>query len=294
MTTIVLSAAGAALGGSIGGTLAGVSSAAIGQALGAAIGQSVDQQLLGKGSEPVHKGQVDRFRLTQSAEGTAIPLTFGRTRVGGQVIWSTRFLETTTTTGGGGKGAPPQPKTIEYSYSVSLAVALCEGEIAHVSRVWANGTEISLLDLNMTVHSGAMDQLPDPLMEAVEGAGNVPAYRGTAYVVMENIDLGQFGNRVPQFSFEIVRPDRQGRCDDPRDRGICPVARRRVLSGRAGEFLGREREPPLGRHGFLCLAQGLPWRSAVGRDRIACRVVVRRRPALRVLPGETQGGKQHD
>ena len=234
MTTIVLSAAGAALGGSIGGTLAGVSSAAIGQALGAAIGQSVDQQLLGKGSEPVHKGQVDRFRLTQSAEGTAIPLTFGRTRVGGQVIWSTRFLETTTTTGGGGKGAPPQPKTIEYSYSVSLAVALCEGELAHVSRVWANGTEISLLDLNMTVHSGAMDQLPDPLMEAVEGAGNVPAYRGTAYVVMENIDLGQFGNRVPQFSFEIVRPEQPGAPGYPED--LAQIVKGAAMIPGTGEY----------------------------------------------------------
>ncbi|WP_121061877.1 baseplate multidomain protein megatron [Chachezhania antarctica] len=218
MTTIVLSAAGAALGGSIGGTLAGVSTAALGQALGAAIGQSVDQQLLGKGSEPVHKGQVDRFRLTQSAEGSPVPLTFGRTRVGGQVIWSTRFLETTTTTGGGGgKGAPSQPKTVQYSYSVSLAVALCEGEISHVSRVWANGTEVSLLDLNMTVHTGAANQLPDPLMEAVEGAGHVPAYRGTAYVVMENFDLGRFGNRVPQFSFEVVRaeqPDAPGFDED--------------------------------------------------------------------------------
>jgi hypothetical protein len=35
----------------------------------------------------------------------------------------------------------------------------------------------------------------------------VPAYRGTAYVVIEDLDLARFGNRVPQFSFEVVRPD---------------------------------------------------------------------------------------
>ena len=45
-------------------------------------------------------------------------------------------------------------------------------------------------------------------MEAVEGAGRVPAYRGLAYVVFEDLDLGPFGNRVPQFSFEVVRPAR--------------------------------------------------------------------------------------
>ncbi|MEP2530654.1 glycoside hydrolase/phage tail family protein [Shimia sp.] len=42
-------------------------------------------------------------------------------------------------------------------------------------------------------------------MEAVEGVGNVPAYRGTAYVVLEDVSLERFGNRVPQFSFEVVK-----------------------------------------------------------------------------------------
>ncbi len=47
--------------------------------------------------------------------------------------------------------------------------------------------------------------MPDPLIAAVEGNGNAPAYRGTAYVVLENLDLTPFGNRIPQFSFEVFR-----------------------------------------------------------------------------------------
>jgi hypothetical protein len=39
--------------------------------------------------------------------------------------------------------------------------------------------------------------LPDPKIEAVEGAGNAPAYRGLAYVVIEDLDLTPYGNRVP-------------------------------------------------------------------------------------------------
>ncbi|WP_158967924.1 baseplate multidomain protein megatron [Chachezhania sediminis] len=206
MTTIVLSAAGAALGGSLGGTIAGISTAALGQAVGAMVGQSIDQRILGAGAEAVEVGRVDNFRFTRSAEGGAVPLTFGRTRIGGQVIWASRFLETATTSGGG-KGRPAQPRTTRYSYSVSMAVALCEGEIAGVARIWADGTEITPTDLNMTVYPGTQDQAPDPLMEAVEGAGNVPAYRGTAYVVIEEMDLGRFGNRVPQLSFEVVRAE---------------------------------------------------------------------------------------
>ena len=208
MATILLSTAGAAIGGSVGGTLAGLSSVAIGRAVGATLGRVIDQRLLGQGAQAVETGKVDRFRLTQAGEGAAIAQVYGRMRVGGQVIWASDFAETTTVTGGGGgKGAPSTPQTTEYSYSVSLAIALCEGEITSIGRIWADGEEISAHALNMAVYRGTRDQLPDPTIAAIEGADAVPAYRGTAYVVMENLGLGPFGNRVPQFSFEVLRAE---------------------------------------------------------------------------------------
>ncbi len=206
MATILLSAAGAAVGGSVGGTLAGLSTAAIGRAVGATLGQAIDQRLLGQGSDPVETGKVDRFRLTQSGDGTPIAQVYGRMRVGGQVIWASDFEETSTTSGRG-KGGPKAPQTTQYSYTVSLAVAICEGEISTVGRVWADGEEVARDDLNLRIYTGTNTQLPDPTMEAIEGAGMVPAYRGTAYVVMENLPLQSYGNRVPQFTFEVVRPE---------------------------------------------------------------------------------------
>ncbi|UWQ34522.1 glycoside hydrolase/phage tail family protein [Leisingera sp. M527] len=220
MATILLSAAGAAIGGTIGGTVAGLSSAVIGRAVGATLGRVIDERLLGSGADPVETGKIDRFRLTQASEGTPVTQVYGRMRLGGQVIWTSRFLETaSTTSGGGGKGRPSQPQVTSYSYSVSLAIALCEGEVAHVSRVWADGEEVAPKDLNMTVYTGSMDQLADPVMEAVEGAGQVPAYRGTAYVVMENLDLARFGNRVPQFSFDVLRPEQPASSSHAQDLG---------------------------------------------------------------------------
>jgi hypothetical protein len=150
--------------------------------------------------------------LTGASEGAAIAQLYGRMRIAGQVIWATDFVETTTVSGGG-KGGPSKPKTKDYSYTVSLAIALCEGEISRVGRVWADGVEIARDDLNMRIYAGARDQLPDPKMEA----GKVPAYRGTAYVVFEDLDLGQFGNRVPQFSFEVMRP---GQTDGDTDTAV--------------------------------------------------------------------------
>lgn len=205
MATILLSAAGAAVGAGFGGTVLGLSGAVIGRAIGATLGRVIDQKLLGRGAQAVETGKVDRFRLTGASEGAPVGRVWGRMRVAGQVIWASRFLERQTTTGGGGKGGPPEPETTTFSYSVSLALALCEGTIARVGRIWADGVEIARDSVNMRVYAGGPGQLPDPKIEAIEGAGNVPAYRGIAYVVIEDLDLSPFGNRVPQFSFEVMR-----------------------------------------------------------------------------------------
>ncbi len=211
MATIVLSAVGAAVGAGFGGTVLGLSGAVIGRAVGATLGRVIDQRVMGGGSSTVETGRIERFRVMGASEGAAVGQVFGRTRVAGQVIWATRFLETVTTTtsgGGGGKGGGSrQPTTTvqSYSYSVSLAVALCEGSILRVGRIWADGNEIARNRLNMRVYPGSEAQLPDPKIEAVEGAGLAPSYRGIAYVVIEDLQLADFGNRVPQFSFEVIR-----------------------------------------------------------------------------------------
>ena len=240
MATIVLSAVGAAVGSAIGGTFLGLSMTAVGRFIGATAGRAIDQRLMGQGSYTVEGARIDRFRVNRAGEGADIARAYGRMRMSGHVIWASEFTEHVrkkTQGGGGGKGAPSGPSvtTKTYWYSVSLAIAICEGEITSVGRIWADGAEISPEDVNMRVYTGSEDQQPDPKMEAVEGTGQVPAYRGTAYVVFEDLDLSDFGNRVPQFSFEVTRPVqedapgagqevpynlRAGRLDAG-DRGIC-------------------------------------------------------------------------
>lgn len=201
MATILLSAAGAAIGGAFGGTVLGLSGAVIGRAVGATLGRVIDQQLLGGGSGTVETGRVDRLRLTTASEGEGLGRIWGRMRMAGQVIWATQFFEAKKKSGGG-KG---EPSIVSYSYSVSLAVALGEGEILRVGRVWADGVELDTRDLNMRVYSGSETQEPDPKIAAVEGMEKAPSYRGIAYVVFENLELSPFGNRVPHFTFEVVR-----------------------------------------------------------------------------------------
>ncbi len=206
MATLLLSAAGTALGGSFGGSLLGLTGSVLGKALGGVAGSLLDQRLLGGGSEPVEVGRVSSFRMLQSAEGGPIARLSGRMRVAGHVIWSTRFKETVRRRGGSGKGAAGSgPAVREYSYSISLAIALCEGEIVRIGRVWADGKPFALETVQYRVYRGSETQAVDPLIEVVEGTGNAPAYRGTAYVVFEDLDVGDFGNRIPQFNVEVFR-----------------------------------------------------------------------------------------
>ncbi|TGD45285.1 host specificity protein [Pseudotabrizicola sediminis] len=202
MATILFAAAGAALGAGAGGTVLGLSGAVIGRAVGATIGRAVDQRIMGLGSDAVEVGKLDRFHIMGASEGTAIAKSWGRMRLAGQVIWASPFRETSIKSGGKGM---PSPRAVRYSYSVSLAVALCEGNILGIGRLWADGDEISPKSLNLRVYTGTEDQLPDPLIEARMGSMHAPAYRGIAYVVIEDLELSAFGNRVPQLSFEVIR-----------------------------------------------------------------------------------------
>jgi GTA TIM-barrel-like domain/Putative phage tail protein len=239
MATIVLSAVGAAAGASIGGGLLGLSSVAIGRAVGAIAGSMIDQSVMGGGSETVEHGKVDRFRITGVSEGAPIPRVYGRMRLGGQVIWASGIRETATATqdsdGGSGKGllggASETTTTVEYRYSLSLAIALCEGEITRIGRIWADGDEIESERLNLRVYKGTEWQQPDPKIEAVEGAGNAPAYRGVAYVVIEDLDLTAYGNRVPMFNFEVFRPEQRDQ-----DREIARGTRAVAIIPGTGEY----------------------------------------------------------
>ncbi|ODT53455.1 MAG: hypothetical protein ABS59_07145 [Methylobacterium sp. SCN 67-24] len=208
MATLVLQVAGSVLGGMLGGP----AGAMLGRVLGAVAGAGLDQSLLGGGGGT---RVIEGPRLTEidglaSTEGAAIPRVYGRVRIGGQLIWATRFEEEVTTTVSrskrGGKGGQKAQKTYEttYSYYANLAIGLCEGPIAFVRRIWADGREIDFNAVTLRVHRGFPDQQPDPLISAKE-AGAAPGYRGMAYVVFEHFPLADYGNRVPQFSFEVVR-----------------------------------------------------------------------------------------
>ena len=199
MATLLLQAAGAALGGVFGPV-----GAVIGRAAGALAGSVIDHALI-NGSTTVRGAHLSKARVPGADEGTAISRAYGSVRIGGTLIWATRFEEEVTTERSGGK-ASGGTRVESFRYFANLAVGLCEGPIGHVRRVWADGKEIDLTGIEMRVYRGDDDQQPDPLIEAKQGAGNAPAYRGLAYAVFERLPLDVYGNRIPLLQFEVVRP----------------------------------------------------------------------------------------
>lgn len=229
MATLLLTAATTALTAGAPGWIAAAATLAA-----TAAGSAIDQRLFG-GSSHREGPRLADLQVQTSAEGNPLPEIGGRLRLAGQVIWATRFREEATTeTSGGGKGSGGgggSTSVTTYRYFASFAVALCEGPIDRIWRVWSDGKPLDLAGLTMRVYRGDADQEPDPLIEAVEGAGRVPAYRGTAYVVFEDLPLGRFGNRLPQLVFEVFR--RVGPAAGP---GLERLVRAVTLIPGGGEF----------------------------------------------------------
>lgn len=205
MASIVLSAVGQAVGTAVGGPIGGQ----IGAMAGARIGGAIDS----KGSRKHHYegARLENLAVQTSTYGRMIPIVYGTVRISGNVIWARPIREIATTTqvtssGGKGGGAQRQSTTsTSYSYYVTLAIAMCEGEINRLDRVWADAKLLDLSQGTYRVYKGSETQLPDALIESYQGVGSTPAYRGRAYVVIEDFPLGDFGNRIPNFTFELTR-----------------------------------------------------------------------------------------
>ena len=207
MAALVLSVAGAAVGGAVFGPAGAIA----GRLVGAIGGSLIDRALFASNTERNVEGpRLADLDVMASTEGAPIPRVYGRARLAGQVIWATKIEEVIShhsDTDGGGKGGPTATtNTTTYSYFANFAVGLCEGPIGRVGRIWADGKPLDLVGLTVRTYTGSEDQTLDPLIVAHEGTENTPAYRGLGYVVFERLPLADFGNRIPQLSFEVARP----------------------------------------------------------------------------------------
>ena len=265
MATLALAAAGAAVGGALlpagvsilGATLTG---AAIGAQVGALAG-SVHRPGAVRRVRPVAtaaRPAPAELRVTASSEGADIPRLYGRARLGGQVIWATNFEEEVYAHRQRRRrqGRPRRRRRPPRSSTATSPISPSRSRRRdhRLGRVWADGEEIDLSTVTYRLHPGSDDKPPDSLIEAKEGAGNAPAYRGIAYVVFERLALADFGNRLPQLSFEVHRAvdtfeqQRARRHPDPRRRRVHLPRHVPSPQGRRRHQHPGERAHPPGRH----------------------------------------------
>ena len=208
MAQLILSAAGSALSAGAKAGIGTILARTVASTAAAYAAGFAERLIFGPRKRTVEGPRIESFQIQSSTEGAGVPRVYGRARLAGQIIWAAQFRETLaeTTESSGGKGgrlAASKTTIKEYLYSLSFAVGLCEGPIDRVARAWADGKPLDLSKHNVRVYRGTEDQTPDDLIAATEGAA--PAFRGLAYVVFENLPLKDFGNRIPQLSFEIEK-----------------------------------------------------------------------------------------
>lgn len=210
MATLVLTSLATSIAGSFG--FSAFATAALSAGVGL-IGNFIDQRLFGTTQNIQQEGpRLDEVRFTGSSEGTPIARVAGRVRIPGNIIWTTKYreeIETTTTSTGGGKGGGgggSSVTTTEYKYYVSFALAVCEGPIQQFGRIWADGAVMDLADKDVEFYYGTDTQTPETSIINVEGADNVSAYRGIAYIVFRDLLLSDgYANRIPQLNVEVYR-----------------------------------------------------------------------------------------
>lgn len=176
-------------------------------------------------SQKIEGPRLDETKVTLGDYGVALPMVWGTRRIDGPPIFfaeDLREVKRRRKTKGG--------KYNEYTYFGTWAMAVAGHEIEDVTRIWldkklvydvtgagpiypledtSGNTAKSMMPSDyMRIYKGTEDQEADPRMlatvEAAQGVGSCPAYRGTAYVMFSDVPLEKFGNRIPQAAVEIV------------------------------------------------------------------------------------------
>ena len=143
------------------------------------------------------------FQINTASYGEVVPEILGTTRVSGNIIDYEDFTahehKTTTRTG---KGGGSKHTDISYTYTVAAAIALCEGPIAGIGKVWKDKEVYQYPNesIQLTLFNGAVAQAPWPYMTSKHPDKALP-YSGLAYMAGV-VDLGDRGS-LPQYNFEV-------------------------------------------------------------------------------------------
>lgn len=221
MSNTVKQVGGAIVGGIIGFFGGGGPSGAV---KGAMYGYSLGAMASTTELDAVEGPRVEDLEIQSGSYGVPINEHHGVNEFAGNIIWlkgnkidENQHREVVKT---GGKGGGSKQTVISYTYSATFAVALARGPMGGVAKIYADNvliydgsssdpvtlaeSEQSAIDFEF--YSAGSNNEQDDLIVAEKGSG-CPAFRNVSYIVFDDFQLTDYGNRIPNFRFVMYDVD---------------------------------------------------------------------------------------
>lgn len=151
----------------------------------------------------IRENKISDFTVSTAQYGASVCEILGTTRISPNVIyWDDFTAHEHRSTQRAGKGGRSKTTTVTYTYTVAVILALCEGKIAGIGKMWKgkNVYQYPNGDVGLTLFPGTADQKPWAYVTG-KHPNKALAYENLAYMAGV-IDLGDSGS-MPDFNFEV-------------------------------------------------------------------------------------------
>lgn len=151
----------------------------------------------------IRENKISDFTVSTAQYGASVCEILGTTRISPNVIyWDDFTAHEHRSTQRAGKGGRSKTTTVTYTYTVAVILALCEGKIAGIGKMWKgkNVYQYPNGDIGLTLFPGTADQKPWAYVTG-KHPNKALAYENLAYMAGV-IDLGDSGS-MPDFNFEV-------------------------------------------------------------------------------------------
>ena len=147
--------------------------------------------------------RISDFQINSASYGEVVPVVLGTTRLSGNIIqWEDFTAHEHRTSQRVGKGGKKRATSISYTYTVAVAIGLCEGPIKRIGKVWIDKETYQYPNdkIGLTAYLGEVGQAPWPYAVSKHPDRALP-YSGLCYMAGV-VDMGERAS-LPTFNFEI-------------------------------------------------------------------------------------------
>lgn len=147
--------------------------------------------------------RISDFQINSASYGEVVPVVLGTTRLSGNIIqWEDFTAHEHRTSQRVGKGGKKKATSISYTYTVAVAIGLCEGPIKRIGKVWLDKETYQYPNdkIGLTAYLGEVGQAPWPYVVSKHPDRALP-YSGLCYMAGV-VDMGERAS-LPTFNFEI-------------------------------------------------------------------------------------------